>query len=188
MDVYDAMLTYAKECGNNYVWTIIGAHPIRTVEQHVKSTNISARWVPSVWPPWARNRGDRASEVVFFFFFGSVSALCWAVPLLPDRCPFSRSHWDHMDPSQFSPGLRRAPESARALSHLSTEDQRAPRRLQAHSCCAGQSLLPCSPPHRLPSAHVFPRLTTNPPIMCIIASREPRGVTALETLTRVVVS
>lgn len=34
-------------------------------------------------------------------------------------------------------------------------------------------------------AHVFPRLTTNPPFMCIIGSPRLAGVTALETLGRV---
>lgn len=60
--------------------------------------------------------------------------------------------------------------SAKALSHLSTEDQRALQCLQPHSCCTCQTSF--SAPLPLLSAHVFPRLTTNPPFMCIIGSPE----------------
>lgn len=75
---------------------------------------------------------------------------------------------------------------AKALSHLSTEDQRALQCLQPHSCCTCQTSF--SAPPALLSAHVFSRLTTNPPFMCVIQSLEFTGVTALETLTYVIVS
>lgn len=45
-----------------------------------------------------------------------------------------------------------------------------------------------STPLLLLSAHVFLRLTTNPPFMCIIVSLALTGVTTLETLRHVVVA
>lgn len=43
-----------------------------------------------------------------------------------------------------------------------------------------------SAPLLLLSAHMFLKLTTNPPFMCIIGPLAPAGVTALETLSHVV--
>ena len=74
--------------------------------------------------------------------------------------------------------------SAKALSHLSKEDQRVLQCLQPHSVYTCQTSL--SAPLPLLSAHVFPRLTTNPPFMYITLSLELSGVTALETLSHVV--
>lgn len=76
--------------------------------------------------------------------------------------------------------------TAKVLSHLSTEDQRVLQCLQPHSCCTCQTSI--SAPLPLHSAHVFPRLTTNPAFMCIIGSLGLSGVTVLETLIHVAVT
>lgn len=103
----------------------------------------------------------------------------WQVPFLT----LSLRPYGPVQPqSQPAPGSL----SAKALSHLSTEDQRVLQCLQPHSCCTCQASF--SAPLPLLSAHVFPRLTTNPPFMCITGSLELGGVTALETLSHVVVS
>lgn len=80
-------------------------------------------------------------------FFGKCFSTLLSCSLLHGRCPFSRSHRDQMGPSSLSLSLaasqplslRRCSPSAKALSHLSTEDQRAPRCLQPHSCCTCQT-------------------------------------------------
>lgn len=88
----------------------------------------------------------------------------------------------------IQPQPQPAPRSlcAKALSYLSTEDQRGLQCLQPHCCSTCQTSF--SAPLPLLSAHVFPRLTTNPVFMCIIRSLGLSGVTALETLSHVVAS
>lgn len=89
-------------------------------------------------------------------FFGKCFSTLLSCSLLHGRCPFSRSHRDQMGPSSLSLSASQplslaasqprslsacagARTSAKALSHLSTEDQRAPRCLQPHSCCTCQT-------------------------------------------------
>lgn len=71
------------------------------------------------------------------------------------------------------------------LSHLSTEDQRTPQCLQPHSCYTCQTSLAALLP--LLSAHVFPRLTTNPLFMCITRSLNFTRQTGLGILIHVTV-
>lgn len=113
-----------------------------------------------------------------FKHFVEFSALC--------QLPFLTLSLRPYGPVQHQPQPAPGSLFAKALSHLSTEDQRGPPRLQPHSCSTCQTFF--SATLSLLSAHVFPRLTTNPVFMCIIRSQGLSGVTALETLSHVVVS
>lgn len=117
--------------------------------------------------------------------WGNVSAL-FRVVLCSLAGALSHALTETIWAVQPQPQPQLAPGSlpAKTLSHLSTEDQRTLQCLQPHSCCTCQTSF--FAPLPLLSAHVFPRLTTNPPFMCILGPLELTGVTALETVGHVV--
>ena len=124
---------------------------------------------------------NTASEV-----FGKCFSTLWSCSFAARQVPFLTLSLRPSGPVQPQPQPATGSVPAKALSHLSTEDQRAPQFLQPHSCCTCQTSL--SAPLPLLSAHVFPRLTTNPPFMCIFESLEFTGLTTLGTLSHVIVS
>lgn len=128
-------------------------------------------------------------------FFGKCFSTLLSCSLLHGRCPFSRSHRDQMGPSSLSlsasqplslaasqpaPVLARLPKPC----HTWVQKIKEPRGAYNHTAAA-RAKLPSLLHFLYFSAHVFPRLTTNPPFMCIIGSPRLAGVTALETLGRV---
>lgn len=131
-------------------------------------------------------------SVRLWSFLGNVSALCWVVlcsmagalshALTETRWarPASASQPLSLAASQPAPVLARLPKPC----HTWVQKIKEPRGAYNHTAAA-RAKLPSLLHFLYFSAHVFPRLTTNPPFMCIIGSPRLAGVTALETLGRV---
>lgn len=116
-----------------------------------------------------------------FWGEGKVSALH---VFLHGRCPFSRSYWDHMGPSRFSLVLLQPPFLPKPVTpeYRRSKNPAVPTTTQLlhvpnFPCCFASLL----------SAHVFPRLTTNPPFMCITRSLNFTRQTGLGILIYVTV-
>lgn len=131
-------------------------------------------------------------------FFGKCFSTLLSCSLLHGRCPFSRSHRDQMGPSSLSLSASQPrslsasqPLSLRRCSHVCQSPVTPEYRRSKSPAVPTTTQLLHVPNFLLCStsftflAHVFPRLTTNPPFMCIIGSPRLAGVTALETLGRV---
>ena len=130
-------------------------------------------------------------SVRLWSFLGNVSALCWVVLCSMAGAlshALTETRWARpasasaSQPRSLSAcaGARRLPKPC----HTWVQKIKEPRGAYNHTAAA-RAKLPSLLHFLYFSAHVFPRLTTNPPFMCIIGSPRLAGVTALETLGRV---
>lgn len=114
-------------------------------------------------------------------FLGNVSALCWVV-----LCSMAGALSHALAEAIWARPAWACTRFTVCQSPVTPEHRRS--KSPAAPTTTQLLHLPTSfsAPLLLLSAHVFLRLTTNPPFMCIIGSPALTGVTALESLSRVV--